>query len=225
MSPDPPELIVVTALRVEGLALRRGAPGNALLRSGAGSQRARRAARRLARHPSRRVAVAGLCGAQDPGLSPGDVVVASRVFAADVAPHETGLAETSRLRGALEAHGLRAHVGPLLSTPRLVHGAEREALRHRGAAGAVAVDMESAWLAEGVGSRPLAVLRVVMDGPRHELLRPATLFNLARGLATLRRLAPVLEAWSDGREGAGRSPGAESAGTRCAALPTAARGL
>ncbi|RIK91723.1 MAG: hypothetical protein DCC71_24860, partial [Proteobacteria bacterium] len=69
----------------------------------------------------------------------------------------------------------------------------RDALR---AAGARAVDMESAWLADGAGGRPLAVLRVVSDGPGHELLRPAVVVN---GLVALRRLrdaAPALADWA-----------------------------
>ena len=217
--PPAPGLLVVSALRLEGLALRRGAPGLALLRSGVGPGRARRAAEDLARHPARRIAVVGLCGALDPELSPGDVLIASRVSAEDVPARDIEPAEVASLEAALQAQGIPARVGPLLSTARLVHGAERETLRR---AGAVAVDMESAWLAEGAGSRPLALVRVVMDGPRHELLRPATAGNLLRGLAMLRRLAPALEDWRPVR--ATDSGAGAPAGVGGAARPRAARG-
>ena len=47
----------------------------------------------------------------------------------------------------LRRAGLRVHIGPIVSGPRIVFGPERERLA---ATGAVAVDMESAWLARGV---------------------------------------------------------------------------
>jgi 4-hydroxy-3-methylbut-2-enyl diphosphate reductase len=56
--------------------------------------------------------------------------------------------------------------------------------------------MESRWLAEAAGERPFAVLRVVIDTPRRELLRLGAIPNSLRALATLRRIAPALEAWS-----------------------------
>jgi 4-hydroxy-3-methylbut-2-enyl diphosphate reductase len=62
--------------------------------------------------------------------------------------------------------------------------------------GAIAVDMESRWLAEAAGDRPLIVLRVVIDTPNRELLRLRTIPDSLRALNTLRRVAPALEAWS-----------------------------
>ncbi len=63
--------------------------------------------------------------------------------------------------------------------------------------GALAVDMESAWLARAAGERPFAVLRVVLDAPAREIHRP--LATLAGGLAAwraLRRAAPALALWA-----------------------------
>jgi 4-hydroxy-3-methylbut-2-enyl diphosphate reductase len=62
---------------------------------------------------------------------------------------------------------------------------------------AIAVDMESLWLADAAGERPFVVLRVVLDTPSWELLRPGIVLDSLRALATLRRIAPALETWSD----------------------------
>src|SRR5204862_125250 len=73
---------------------------------------------------------------------------------------------------------------------------EREELRR---AGAIAVDMESAWLAAAAGARPLAVVRVVVDTPGRELRRPlATARGGLRALRTLRRAVPALQTWAEG---------------------------
>ena len=62
------------------------------------------------------------------------------------------------------------HVGPILCLERLADGRDRAALA---ATGAIAVDMESAWLAPLRARSSFAVLRVVSDGPGHELFRPS----------------------------------------------------
>src|SRR4029078_12752896 len=56
----------------------------------------------------------------------------------------------------LRRAGLPVHTGPIVSTPRIARGAERSRLA---ASGAIAVDMESAWLARGCAGRPWAVVR------------------------------------------------------------------
>jgi len=75
----------------------------------------------------------------------------------------------------------------------VVRGAERDRVRD---GGAVAVDMESAWLAEGARGRPLAVLRTVLDGPGREFLRPSLLTDGLRALGALEAAVPALEAWA-----------------------------
>jgi 4-hydroxy-3-methylbut-2-enyl diphosphate reductase len=58
--------------------------------------------------------------------------------------------------------------------------------------------MESAWLARRVGDRPLAVVRVVADGPGRDLLRnPIAAAKAGRlALRVLRRIGPALESWA-----------------------------
>jgi 4-hydroxy-3-methylbut-2-enyl diphosphate reductase len=186
-------LIVVAApLGLEARALRRGAPGLRVLRTGIGPARARRAAERLRADPASALAVAGLCGALVPELEPGDVVVASAV---EDERGEATLLETDGICRALRETGIDPRIGRMLCTDHLAHGRERERLARRGA---LAVDMESAWLAAGAGHRPLAVVRVVVDGPRHELWRPAAARQLLLGLRRLRELAPALVRWAEG---------------------------
>jgi len=88
-------------------------------------------------------------------------------------------------------------VGPVASADHLVRGAERAALA---AQGALAADMESAWLAPAAAGKPFAVLRVVLDTPDRELSGP--LATLAGGLTAwraLRRAAPALALWARGQ--------------------------
>jgi len=143
---------------------------------------------RLRTDAAARLVVAGLCGALEPDLVPGDVVLASRLLDCEVPLHGD-----PALEAALTGAGLRVHLAPMLCATRLVQGGERARLRARGA---VAVDMESRWLAPAAQGRPLSVIRVVMDGPRHELFRPGTPGNLLRGLRVLRVLAGAIEDWS-----------------------------
>jgi 4-hydroxy-3-methylbut-2-enyl diphosphate reductase len=93
---------------------------------------------------------------------------------------------------ALEREGLDVRVAPLASVPRVARGGDRLALQ---ASGAQAVDTESVWLAACAAGRPFAVVRVVLDGPRHELLRPAFARNLLRAARSLRSVARALDLW------------------------------
>lgn len=183
-------LLIVAPLRVEVRALRRGAPSSRVIRTGMGQERSRRALEDLRVDPAERIVVAGFCGAIDETLAPGDVLVASELRSAS----RQTLDVPAGLVAALEAEDLRVHVAPLVSVPRVVRGGDRLLLR---ASGAWAVDMESAWLAPAAVGRPFAVVRVVLDGPRHELLRPAFLRNLLHATRTLRVVARALENWAE----------------------------
>ena len=185
-------LVVLAPLWLEAHALRHARLGVPILRTGMGRERAERAAREVAARFPRAcaVAVAGVCGALDRRLVPGDVVVASELRGAG-SPRT--LESAKPLARALETHGIRVHVGPVLSTERLTRRAERPALA---ATGALAVDMESAWLAALADGRPFAVLRVVSDGPGHELFRPSILVHGVRALRALYAAAPALCAWA-----------------------------
>jgi 4-hydroxy-3-methylbut-2-enyl diphosphate reductase len=124
---------------------------------------------------------------------PGDVVVASELRGSG-APIALDCAKP--LARALEARGISVHVGPILCLERLADGRDRAAL----ATGAIAVDMESAWLAPLRTRSSFAVLRVVSDGPGHELFRPAIFIQGIRALRALRAAAPALITWAQAPE-------------------------
>ena len=191
MNAHDARLLVIAPLRIECVAVRRGLPGALVLHSGMGAARARSTALAAARIPAAAVAVAGFCGAVVGGLRAGDVVVASEVRG----PAGVTACESGPLVAALAALGIvRVQVGPVVSADHLVRGAERAMLAGEGA---LAVDMESAWLAPAAAGRPFAVLRVVLDTPAREIYRP--LVTLAGGLAAwraLRRAAPALALWA-----------------------------
>ena len=189
-------LLVIAPLRIERAALRCGLPGALVLHSGMGAARSRAAASSAACIPAVAVAVAGFCGAVSGGMLPGDVVVASEVRG----PEGVTTCEARPVVAALAALGIEnVRVGPVASVDHVVGGAERRALA---AGGALAADMESAWLAPAAAGRPFAVLRVVLDTPERELSRPLT--TLAGALAAwraLRRAAPALALWAQLRVG------------------------
>ena len=183
-------LAVLAPLSIEALALRCGGLREArVIRTGAGPRRSQSAALWLAGSADSALAVAGVCGGVDPELRPGDVIVASELQGGKGA-HK--LTNPEALVDAIRALGVAAKLGPIHSEDHIVRGPERERLRD---SGAIAVDMESRWLAEAAGDRPFAVLRVVIDTPRRELLRIGAIPDSLRALATLRRIAPALEAW------------------------------
>lgn len=192
MSPVEPggSLVVAAPLRVEALALRRGAPALRVVRTGMGPARSRRAAQMLARDAAGALAIAGVCGALDAALVPGDVFVADALLAPDGSL--VCRLDAAPLCAALAARGIASQAGALIGVERLVRGWDRAALL---AHGARAVDMESAWLAAGAGDRPLAVLRVVSDGPGHELWSPRIVKNGLAALRALRGAAPALTDW------------------------------
>jgi len=181
-------LLVLTPLRVEAAAL--GArPGWRVLRSGMGRSSARIAAARGLAVDAEAVAIAGVCAAVAPGLRAGDVVCATelRRHGAETIPTPA----SGLLVAALRRRGLRVHVGPIASVERVTGPDERRDLD------ALAVDMESAWLAEAADGRPLAVLRVVVEAADRRLVDPRTLVAGMRALASLRRASGALADWAD----------------------------
>jgi 4-hydroxy-3-methylbut-2-enyl diphosphate reductase len=183
-------LAVLAPLSIEALVLRSGLREARVIRTGAGPKRSQSAALRLAGSPDSALAVAGVCGGVDPELQPGDVIVASELQGG---PGTYKLTDPEALVDAIRALGTTARLGPIRSESHIVRGTERERIRE---SGAIAVDMESRWLSEAAGERPFAVLRVVVDTPHRELLRLGAIPDGLRALATLRRIAPALEAWS-----------------------------
>ncbi|MCP9963164.1 1-hydroxy-2-methyl-2-butenyl 4-diphosphate reductase [Streptomyces somaliensis] len=200
--PPRPPLLVACALGVEHLALRGGraagaAGGAVLLRTGMGPGRARRAvAGALGEGPLRTAAVvaSGFCAGLAPGMRPGDLVVADETRG----PHgATPCTDPGALVAALARTlpGRTVHTGPLAGSDHLVRGRERTVLR---AAGAVAVDMESAatlHAALAAGPRPVAAVRVVVDAPGHELVRIGTVRGGISAFRVLRAVLPALWEW------------------------------
>jgi 4-hydroxy-3-methylbut-2-en-1-yl diphosphate reductase len=184
-------LLVLAPLRLEAAALGRRA-GVRILRSGMGPARARiAAARGLALDDARGLAVAGTCAAVATGLEAGDVVLGTELRSAGRDP--VRVPGSAMLAAGLRRRGLRVHVGPIASVGQVAGPSERRYLRGDGV---LAVDMESAWLADAADGRPLAVLRTVAETAGRELVDPRTMVAGARALASLRKAAPALEEWS-----------------------------
>lgn len=160
------------------------------MRTGMGPERARAAVRAARARPERAVAVLGFCGGLAPDLEPGEVVVADELRGADGA---FACHEPEALAEAISRAGLRARRGPIVSVERPVRGRERARLA---ADGAIAVDMESAWLAAAAAGRPFAAVRAVVDTPARELVSLSTFAGGLRAYRALRRAAGALESWT-----------------------------
>jgi 4-hydroxy-3-methylbut-2-enyl diphosphate reductase len=175
---------VLTALRVEAFAV-----GGADVVIGAGADRARRAGAELAAKLDEQTAVAlvGVAGGLAPQLRTGDLVIASELRSTE-STESRSLPGVGSLAAEFRRAGLGVLTGPLVSSPRYVHGGEREALA---ASGAVAVDMESAWVMGCLPKNPLAVIRSISDtsecGP---------VLGGARALGSLLAVRRPLERWA-----------------------------
>jgi 4-hydroxy-3-methylbut-2-en-1-yl diphosphate reductase len=193
------DLLICAPLRVEARAVRRGLNGSArhasVTRAGFGPVRAARRAEGLVREPFGMLAVAGVGGALDRELQPGDLVVATEVRAGPGVTGQTVRSPSAPLlAGELRRAGLSVRTGPVVTVARLARGAERERLARDGA---ILVDMESAPLAAAAAGRPVAVLRAVSDVPGRPLAHPATVTGGRAALRSLRRAGPVLERWAE----------------------------
>jgi 4-hydroxy-3-methylbut-2-enyl diphosphate reductase len=190
MTGAEPRLVVAAALRWEARTVARGLPPDTVVRTGMGPRRSRRAVPGLrARRPAA-LAVAGFAGALTDELAPGDVVVATEVRSASGV---VACPSAPLLAGALRAAGLTVHTGPIVSGDHVVHGPERAELA---ATGAIAADMESAFLADAADGGPFAVVRVIVDTPSHPLVHPATAVTGVTATRVLAKVGPALLAWA-----------------------------
>lgn len=183
-----PSGMIAAPLRIEARALRRGG-ASSVVRTGMGEKKSRLAAAHVGHAPA--VVVAGMC-AGTRGLRPGDIVVASEVRDPDGVVHRCPWAD--ELVRALRPLPVPVFSGPLATVRKLVRPAERAVLSE---AGIVAADMESAFLLDAAWDGRWAVVRVVSDAPKHELLRPGIVRNGLTAYRSLRAAAPVLSAWLD----------------------------
>jgi 4-hydroxy-3-methylbut-2-enyl diphosphate reductase len=181
MTPALGPPLVCAPLRAEQIALGRGLP---VQRTGYGPARSAAAAAGSATGGPRPVLVAGVAGARHPDLRPGDLVVADEVRRAGVEP--VRVPSAAPLATALRGLGLRVHVGPLQSVERIGGPVDPDAL---------AVDLETAWLAAAAGGGPFAAVRAIVDTPHAPLARPGTPVRGLLALRSLRRAAPALSSW------------------------------
>jgi 4-hydroxy-3-methylbut-2-enyl diphosphate reductase len=150
---------------------------------------------RSGRGPSRRIActgpvlVVGVAGALTSHIRPGDLVVATDLRT------DAGISRSLAaplLFGAVRRLGLRVHLGPLLSVPRVALGRDRS---DQAASGAVAVDTETAYLATQVAEGQTVALRAVSDTPDAPLLSPGIIWRGICALRALRAAAPAIDQW------------------------------
>jgi 4-hydroxy-3-methylbut-2-en-1-yl diphosphate reductase len=192
-------LLVAAPMRLEAALIRSAARGAEVHTTGMGAKRSRAAAAALMGEPGDGLLVLGFCGGLDEHARPGDVVVAAEVWDAtdDGHPGERIRCDgAAGLAAAVAGRGMRVRCGAVVSVARLALGQRRAELH---AAGAIAVDMESAWLAAGAGGRPFGVVRVVLDSPSHELLRPGVAISAPKAAQALRRVAAAaVHGWVPG---------------------------
>lgn len=192
-------VLVAAPLALEQVLIRSGARGARVRKTGMGPQKSLAAAEWLRDEPGHGLIVLGFCGGLDEQSRPGEVIVAEEVWASDDEGHEFVRADchgAERLTGALLDAGLTVRRGPIVGVGKIATGERREQLR---VAGALAVDMESPWLAAGAAGRPFAVVRVVLDSPSHELFRLRAVGGALKAAQALRRASGVaLQDWDPG---------------------------
>ncbi|MBF9070115.1 phosphorylase family protein [Streptacidiphilus fuscans] len=193
------------ALGIEARALRGARPDRGLrlrpvLHTGMGPARAEHAVRgalAAGAHAPCGLVFAGLGAAVVTGIRPADVLVATEVRDDQGVAARTDEGWAEATAEALRAAGLTVRHGVLHSSDHVVKGAERARLA---ATGVVGVDMETAAAFRAVpevlpDGLPLLAVRVVVDTPEHELVRPATLVHGPRALRALKQVGLVLATW------------------------------
>ena len=186
------DVLIAAPLRLEALAIRAGARRLRIHKTGMGRKRSHAAIAKLQGDPAAALVVMGVCGGLDEGCEPGDVVIAEELLDGEQSVDQRlSCPSAEPLADALERHGIAVRRGGVVSVARIAHGEKRGELRERGA---IVVDMESAWLADGARGRPFAVIRVVADTPSREVTRPLlTLAGAGRAALSLRRVAAAFE--------------------------------
>src|SRR5579875_827909 len=181
-------LLVFAPLRLEANAVRRGLrePGSRVQRTGMGAARAARVAGESQPGPFGAMAVMGTAAGIAAGLKPGDRVVASEGSDGTTTVQLPG---AGLLAAEMRRAGLSARAGRVVTVPKIVRPAERDALA---AQGYLAADMESAALAGAAGGRPVAVIRAISDSG----FGPGMVGGGLAALRALRLAAPVAERWA-----------------------------
>jgi 4-hydroxy-3-methylbut-2-enyl diphosphate reductase len=170
-------------MRLEALAI-----GGTVVRTGMGHVRAHAAAQRLASaiEPGAAVVLAGISGGLDRRLAPGEIVVATSVRGPDGDELALSAADAEAVATELREDGRSVHLGPIVSSKTLVHGEARTELAR---SGALAVDMESAWVARALSDHRLVIVRLVADTAGNLVI------GLVKGLAALRHVRDAIDRW------------------------------
>ncbi len=173
----------VAAMRLEALAI-----GGKVVRTGMGHVRAHAAARALSAsiEPGAAVVLAGISGGLDPSLVPGEIVVATAVRGPEGDELTLSGSDAAAVAAELRDAGRRVHLGPIVSSKTLVHGERRTELAR---SGALAVDMESAWVAQALAGHRLVIVRLVADTAGNFAV------GLVKGLAALRHVRAAIDRW------------------------------
>jgi 4-hydroxy-3-methylbut-2-en-1-yl diphosphate reductase len=189
-------LVVAAPLRIEAVLISSAALGASVRKTGMGPARARAAAGTLERDRAGALLVVGFCGGLDHESVPGEVIIPEEVYAAG---DDGRASERARcdLAGELVSHlagrGMKLRSGSIVCVSRIATGERRTQLLD---GGAIAVDMESVWLAAAARARPFGVVRVVLDSPSHELFSVQALPAALRAARALRRVAAALHEWT-----------------------------
>jgi 4-hydroxy-3-methylbut-2-enyl diphosphate reductase len=190
------ELTAVSPRRIEGEAF-----GGPVITIGTGPERAAAAGAALARDlgPDDPVAMVGVVGGLSGHLWPGHLVVATDLRTTEDATPQR-LPGVHLLAEELRRYGHIVHTGAIVSSrlpttaPESDPGSDPATAPEPAALAAgdaIALDTESAWLAEGLGRHPLAVVLAVADSGGH-----APVAGGLRALGALLRMRPAIERWA-----------------------------
>jgi len=190
---------IVTGLDFEARSLRSAAGRSAvadrfrIVASGPGPEAARDCAEKLAGEGCGLLVSMGLAGGLSPDLRAGAAVLADRVHISAGAARMVDAVRHARLVQMMSDWPTRPVSGGLLSLDTVAPTCEAKATYHA-ETGALAVDMESAGVAEAAAflNLPFLAVRIVAD-PAHRAIPPAALAGMLPGggvdpLAVLRAL-------------------------------------
>jgi 4-hydroxy-3-methylbut-2-enyl diphosphate reductase len=181
------DLAVLTAVRSEAEAI-----GGGVMLTGVGMEQAGTTGVRIRESlaSGTPVALAGIARRLDPGLAPGALVVATELRTTDGTPPRR-LPSAELVAGDLARLGLHVRTGPLVSSSWPLSSEEAKVLA---ADGAIAWDMESAWLARQLPDHPIAVVRAIVEtGGTGAMGSPNAPL---RGLGSLLGVRTSLERWA-----------------------------
>jgi adenosylhomocysteine nucleosidase len=188
-----PGVAIIAALELESRILRYASRSSAasVHVSGPGCERAREAARHAIRQGARSLVAFGLAGGLEPGIRCGSVLLPAKVIG-DAGEFAADAAWRGRWRDALEGH-VPLVEGPLYSAGVVLTTPEAKAALSR-RTGAVAVDMESAGVAEAAAAAglPFLALRAIADTADDALPEGADRLVTAAGKTAWRELLPFL---------------------------------